>query len=79
MGEKGNELDPSWNKMKIAAAVLVEMGDPARKPPRLLARRGWVRRGGKAAVLFCFALDSRMYRKDSLHASGVSYCKKQKK
>jgi len=32
MGEKENELDPSWNK-KTAATVLIEMGAPERKRP----------------------------------------------
>lgn len=59
MGEEENELDPSWNKMKTAAAVVMEKGDPARKPPRLLAWR-------LLACGNCFALDSGIYRTDSL-------------
>lgn len=33
MEGKENELDPSWNRMKTAATVLMEMGAPARKHP----------------------------------------------
>lgn len=47
MGGKGNELVPSWSKIRT---VLVEMGAPARKPlclgTRGLAderREGWIR------------------------------------